>query len=479
VLHLLELSRSLTARLKAELRTGASLSARLCKKEMARDVSLGEDDRVQIILDTFLDGRNGYWFQIGPRGSIGDALISDNGATFNKEWDGLWEGKARIHASGWDAEVAIPFKTMNFRPGQTTWGLKLIRHLRRHLESSYWPSANLDTYRFQVSDCGLLEGLEGITQGIGLDIAPYALTGLDQNGTRVAAVGDAGVDFFYQLTPGVKSALTFNTDFAQTEVDTRQINLTRFPLFFPEKRDFFLDGSNYFTFGPTGQTLIPFFSRRIGLDPGGNPIPIIWGAKVTGQMGQWNMGFMNLMDDRATRNPNFTVARIRRNLGTQSSVGMITTLGNSLTEADNVVTGLDFRLASSKIRGNKNLALTLFGLRSSTEGKPGADSAFGAEFLYPNDLVNVRAGFHQIERNFQPGIGFVPRTDIRQSYLATEIGPRPGRLGILQYLVGIDLEYITDLQNRLLTREFSYSPLHLRFVTGRNWFSHLVRSLSI
>jgi hypothetical protein len=440
--------------------------SQITAKEMARDVSLGEDDRVQIILDTFLDGRNGYWFQIGPRGSIGDALISDNGATFNKEWDGLWEGKARIHAAGWDAEVAIPFRTVNFRPGQTTWGLKLIRHIRRKLESSYWPSANLDTYRFQVSDSGLLEGLEGITQGIGLDAAPYVLSGIDQNGNRLAAVGDAGIDLFYQLTPGMKSALTINTDFAQTEVDARQINLTRFPLFFPEKRDFFLDGSNYFTFGPTGQTLIPFFSRRIGLDPGGNPIPIIWGAKVTGQMGSWNMGFMNIMDDRASSNPNFTVARVRRNLKAQSSIGMIATRGNSLSAAESLVTGLDFRLASSKFRGNKNIALTLFGLNSSNEGTSGSDSAFGVEFLYPNDLLNLRAGFHQIERNFRPGIGFVPRNEIRQSYLAAEVGPRPGRWRILQYLAGIDFDYITDLQNRLLTREFSFSPLHLRFTSG-------------
>jgi len=435
-------------------------------KELARDVSLGEDDRVQIILDTFLDGRNAYWYQVGPRGSIGDALLSENGFILNKEWDGLWEGRARIHAKGWDAEVAIPFKTMTFRPGQTTWGLKLIRHIRRKLESSYWPTANLDSTRFQVSDAGLLEGLEGITQGIGLDVAPYALTGLDQRGDHIEAVGDAGADVFYQLTPGLKSALTLNTDFAQTEVDARQINLTRFPLFFPEKRDFFLDGSNYFTFGPSGETLIPFFSRRIGLDPTGNPIPIIWGAKLNGQVGNWNMGFLNIMDDRATRNPNFMVARVRRNLGSQSSLGFITTWGNSLDDADNFVTGVDFKLASSKFRGNKNIGLSLFGLKSVTDGRRGNDAAFGAQFDYPNDFLQLTAGFHQIEENFRPGLGFVPRHDIRETYLKSQLGPRPGRWGILQVLFGLDADYITDLDNRLLTRQFQLRPLHLRFTTG-------------
>jgi len=435
-------------------------------KELARDVSLGEDDRVQIILDTFLDGRNGYWYQIGPRGSIGDALLSENGFILNKDWDGLWEGRARIHASGWDAEVAIPFKTMAFRPGQTTWGLKLIRHIRRKLESSYWPTANLDSTRFQVSDAGRLEGLEGITQGIGLDVAPYGLTGLDQNKSNVKAVGDAGADIFYQLTPGLKSALTLNTDFAQTEVDARQVNLTRFPLFFPEKRDFFLDGSNYFSFGPSGETLIPFFSRRIGLNSDGSPIPIIWGAKLTGQVGDWNMGFLNIMDDRPTRNPNFTVARVRRNLGSQSSLGFIATHGNSLEDAENFVTGVDFKLASSKFRGNKNISLSLFGLKSVTEGRHGADSAFGAQFDYPNDFFKLTAGFHQIEKNFRPGLGFVPRNDIRESYVRSELGPRPGRWGILQLLFGLDAGYITNLENRLLTRQFQFSPLHVRFTTG-------------
>ena len=148
-------------------------------KELARDVSLGDDDRVQIIFDTFLDNRNAYWFQIGPLGSIGDAVISENGASFNKQWDGLWEGKANIHSEGWDAEIKIPFKTLKFKVDQSTWGLKIIRHIKRRLESSYWPEANLDTYKFQVSDAGLLTGLKDITQGIGLDVNPYGLTGVD------------------------------------------------------------------------------------------------------------------------------------------------------------------------------------------------------------------------------------------------------------------------------------------------------------
>ncbi len=441
--------------------------SRITAKEMARDVDLSPDDRVQIILDTFLDGRNAYWFQIGPRGSIGDALVSENGAAFNKQWDGLWAGKARINADGWNAEIAIPFHTLSFRPGQTRWGLKLIRHIKRNLERAYWPTANLDTYGFQVSDCGILEGLEGITQGVGLDLAPYALVGTDQHTeSGVKGTGDAGLDAFYQLTPGLKSALTVNTDFAQTEVDARQINLTRFPLFFPEKRDFFLDGANYFTFGPAGEGLIPFFSRRVGLDAFGNPIPIIWGAKLTGQYDDWNLGFLNIMDDRTTRNPNFTVIRVRRNLGRQSSVGFISTRGNALSDADNFTVGGDFKLASSNFHGNKNIALSLYGLKSGTAGLAGQDRAFGAEFTYPNDFLNLGAGFRQIEKNFLAGVGFVPRVDVRESYAEATLGPRPERWGILQMFFGTGLDYVTDLESRLLTRRIDFTPLQILFLSG-------------
>jgi hypothetical protein len=441
--------------------------SQITAKEMARDVSLGEDDRVQIILDTFLDGRNAYWFQVGPRGSIGDALLSENGEILNKNWDGLWEGKARIHAQGWDAEVAIPFKTMAFKPGGARWGLKLIRHIRRKLESSYWPAANLDTFRFQVSDAGILEGLEGITKGVGLDLSPYALAGSDKKaGTDTKLVGDAGLDVYQRITPGLESALTVNTDFAQTEVDARQVNLTRFPLFFPEKRDFFLQGSNHFTFGPSANQLIPFFSRRIGLDEDGNPIPLIWGAKLTGQIDRWNIGVLDAMDDREDGPRNFAVARVRRNVGRQSSFGFIATEGNAFGTADNVVAGSDFKFASSKFRKNKNIVFTGFFLKSTTEGVKSDDWAFGTEASYPNDFLNLRASFTQIGGNFTAGIGFVPRNDIREYYFQGLVGPRPRRFHILQLFSGGDIDYITDLDNRLVTRRLNLIPAQVRFTSG-------------
>ncbi len=205
-------------------------------KEMARDVSLGDDDRVQILLDTYLDGRNGYWFQIGPRGSIGDALISENGKGFNKSWDGLWDGKARITEQGWEAELIIPFKTLAFKKGQDTWGLKLIRNIKKKSEVSYWPATTLDADRFQISDAGRITGLTNITQGIGLDLIPYVTTGVSKLPDEdPKALIDAGLDAFYQITPSLKAALTINTDFAQTEVDRNRSTSPGSACFFPRK----------------------------------------------------------------------------------------------------------------------------------------------------------------------------------------------------------------------------------------------------
>lgn len=441
--------------------------SRITAKELARDADLAQDDRVQVMFDTFVDGRNAYWFQIGPRGSIGDGLVSDNGERFNKQWDGLWDGRARIHDRGWDAELAIPLKTMRFRPGQTRWGLKLIRYIKHNEEIAYWPDGNVNAYRFQVSDSGFLDGLDGLTQGIGLDLVPYGLLGVNQfDGRSDEFIADAGIDAFYQVTSGLKAALTVNTDFAETEVDERRVNLTRFPLFFPEKRDFFLDGANYFAFGPARESLLPFFSRRMGLDEEGRPVPVLLGAKLTGQQGNWNLGLLNLVEDREAGKRNFTVARVSRNLGAQSAVGVISTHGNALGEAENSVLGADLRLATSKLGGDRNLSLNLYGLKSASPGSPNGQAAFGFNLLYPNDRWYLESGWEQIGEDFRAGLGFVPRPGIRQSSATAAFRPRPTRWGMRQLVFGAGMNYITDLDGRLLTRELVLHPLEVRWDSG-------------
>jgi hypothetical protein len=429
--------------------------AGIIAKELARDVSLGEDDRVQVIFDTFLDGRSGYWYQIGPRGSIGDALINENGKDFNKSWDGLWDGKARINDHGWESELIIPFKTMGFRKGSDTWGLKLIRHIKRKSESSYWPATSLNADKFAISDAGRITGLKDITQGIGLDIIPYATGGVSKKQSEdPSGVYDFGMDAFYQITPSLKAAATINTDFAQTEVDDRQINLTRFNLYFPEKRDFFLDGASYFSFGINGDRenlqgtqMIPFFSRRIGLAANGDPVAIKYGVKFTGKAGKWNLGFLHVKDNNEWDNPGYTIGRISRNFGKQSSLGIIGTNGNALSEAGNSLAGIDLRLASSELSGNKNITYNLYGVKSFTTGLQGEDFSFGTEINYPNDFINFRTGYLQIGENFTPGLGFVPRKNIREFYGGLTFGPRPKNSPVLQVKSGFTYTLISDLKN--------------------------------
>ena len=444
-------------------------------KELARDVSLGEDDRVQIILDTYLDGRSGYWFQIGPRGSIGDALVNENGRDFNKSWDGLWDGKASITENGWEGELIIPFKTLGFKKGITTWGMKLIRHIKRKSESSYWPATSLNASKWQMSDAGRITGLTDITQGIGLDIVPYLTGGISKKqDVNPKSVLDGGVDAFYQITPSLKAAITVNTDFAQTEVDEKQINLTRFNLFFPEKRDFFLDGANYFSFGingdnenPQGTQLIPFFSRKLGLDASGNPVPIKYGGKFTGKVGNWNIGMLHIKDNNEWENPGYTVGRISRNFGKQSSIGLIGTNGNAFSDLNNSLAGIDLKLASSEVSGNKNISYNLYGLKSFTNGLSGNDLSFGSEINYPNDFLNFRLGYLQIGENFTPGLGFMPRKNIRDFYGSIGIGPRLKNSPVMQIKSGVKYLFISDLKiGGLQTSQISFNISDIMFLSG-------------
>jgi hypothetical protein len=444
-------------------------------KELARDVSLGDDDRIQVIFDTYLDGRSGYWFQIGPRGSIGDALVNENGKDFNKSWDGLWDGKAKITDDGWEAELIIPYKTLAFKSGNSTWGLKLIRYIKRKSEISTWPATSLNGNRFQISDGGRITGITDITQGIGLDVIPYLTGGISKKQEEDPdPVMNGGLDIFYNITPSLKAALTFNTDFAQTEVDEKQINLTRFSLFFPEKRDFFLDGANYFTFGINGDSEnpmntqnIPFFSRRIGLDAEGNPVPIIYGGKFTGKVGNWNLGFLHIKDDNEWDNPGYTVGRISRNLGKQSSLGIIGTNGDAFSDLNSSLAGLDLRLASSEISGNKNLTYNLYAMKSFTDSLKGDELSFGTEINYPNDFLFFRAGYLQIGENYNAGLGFVPRKNIRNFYGGIGLGPRPKNSPVMQVKTGVRYLFFTDLKNGgLETSVIDLNLCDLIFLSG-------------
>ena len=437
-----------------------------------RDEFLSSDDRFMWTIDTFLNAQSGYFFEMNPSGLMGDSLMG--GGVDNRQWDGIWN--ARVHRGdfGWSIEIAIPFRSLNFDPNNDQWGINFQRTVRRRNEDSIWMGWARNQGLRRMTNAGLLTGIRDVSQGHGLDVKPYALAFGEsfpgrgrQDFTRDV---DGGVDLFYSPTPGLRSVLTVNTDFAQTEVDQRQVNLTRFSLFFPEKRDFFLDGAPYFAFGsPVNGDLIvnPFFSRRIGLTAAGTPQTINYGGKLTGQMGRQDVGFLHVRtgDDNGAAGEEFTVARVRRRLLTQSAVGAMYTRRDPHGRSSASQTmGLDFRLATSRFRGSQNLESTGYFLRSTSPVTGRDGNSFGFTAGLPNDLWNIQMASRQVDADFDPAIGFVTRRGYRRFQPSIEYGPRPrGSRVVRRYAFSTALDLQTDIDNSLLQRTVEVKLFDVQF----------------
>lgn len=451
-----------------------------------RDAFLDVDDRVEIVFDTFHDRRNAFFFQINAGGSKGDALVTNNGANFNKPWDGLWEGEARVDELGWSAELALPFKTLAFREGQAIWGFNIERYIGRKREEDRWSNPSREYSLFNIYRAGELGGLSGIRQGIGLDVVPFFVSHWrnerDEDGDGRAdgsgektLLGEPGLDAFYKIIPSLTFSLTLNTDFAETEVDERQINLTRFPLFFPERRDFFLQDAGVFEFGFNnaagggGDTaVIPFFSRRIGLNDAGEEVPILGGAKLTGRAGPWGIGVLDVQTDELDEldGQNLFVTRLSKNVGAQSTVGGIVTHGNPAGTGDNTVVGFDGTHRASVFSGDRDLVTTGFALFSESEGVSGERAAYGLALSAPGDRVNWRLGALEIQEDFEAALGFVPRPDIRRYDGSIELQPRPDLAGVRQLEFGLGTEVFTDTDGELETWSTVFQPLGFLFESG-------------
>ncbi len=449
--------------------------------QLTRDADLDVDDRIRIVIDPFLDGRNGFFFETNPAGARVDGQVANNADDPSRDWDGIWSAVARTNAEGWIAEIAIPFKTLRFTPGQSTWGLNIERTIKRRREIARWASPRRDVWFTNLAEAGRLEGLVGIQQGRGLDLRPYASAGRVDGDGRLAA----GLDLSQNLTPNLNVSLTVNTDFAETEADSRQVNLTRFPLFYPEKRAFFLEGAGVFDVAGTGgwsEDVIPFFSRRIGLYEG-QEVPILVGAKMTGRQGDFNIGVLDVQTRRVKasdlaggdgadlaaadlRGQNLLVARVARNLGRQSSIGAIVTHGNPAGTGANTLVGIDARMATSSFRENKNLSLNLFLLRTDDRATRTIDYAGGFSLDYPNDLFGADLSVKQIGDGFQPALGFVPRRGIRKLDGGLELRPRPGKWSIRQISFELRPEVVTDLHNRVQDWYLQITPLNIEWDSG-------------
>jgi hypothetical protein len=397
-----------------------------------RDASLDETDAFQIALDTYRDRQNGFVFGTNPAGLEYDGQFTNEGqgggssggpgaaggslTGFNKNWDGAWVVKTRSGEFGWSAEFAIPFRTLRYREGSGEWGLNLQRNVRRRNETSYWAPLPRQYDLFRVSRAGTLEGLEPPPPR-NLKLLPYALA----SATRHASsghdtTGDVGGDLKWSVTPSLALDVTVNTDFAQVEVDEQQVNLDRFSLFYPEKRPFFLENAGLFTAGSPGEVDL-FFSRSIGIGPDGQVVPIAGGARLSGKLGGWNVGVLDMQTrtgDTDLAASNFAVARVSRELPNRSRAGAIFVnregTGPLSTPSDrNRTYGADGRWGIGRYG-----AVEGYLAKTDTPGRDGRDLAFNLGAGLSSPAWEINAEYTEAQENFNPEAGFLARRDFRK-----------------------------------------------------------------
>jgi hypothetical protein len=452
----------------------AFASAPVIATEMRRDADrLFDEDNFQVIVDTFHDSRNGYMFVTTPLGAKLEQQIFDEGenvgrggttSNINRNWDGVWNAAARIVEDGWTAELDIPFSTVRFVPrDDQVWGINFQRHIRRKNETVLWSPLPKAFALTRVSLAGELQGLSGISRGLDLRLKPYLLGGAHYlqataDGGDTDPIRDIGLDARYGLTSGLNMDVTVNTDFAQVEVDEQQVNLTRYSLFYPEKRDFFLENSNFFTVGTGGvfsntqvQTDL-FFSRRIGLSDTGTPIPIQGGVRVAGKSGRNNIGVLDIQTDDFFSRPgdNFFVGRYSRDILRRSRVGAIFVNKESVDGSThyNRTMAVDANLAPSA-----NLQVQGFLARTETPDRIGKDLAWFGRVAYRDPNWNLYLNYLDIQDNFNAEAGFVQRTGIRTTKGHFGPTPRPKTGNVKLYEPMYVLTYTTDQSNRLVYRQ--------------------------
>ncbi len=455
--------------------------------EMRRDSNqLRQNDHFLVLFDTFYDRRNGVAFQTTPLGALSDFAITNEGS-YNGDWNPVWDVRTGRFEGGWTVEMEIPFKSLRYRPGpDQVWGVQLRRGIRRKSEYAYITPLPISAAGggggtmgvFRISAAATLVGLEPPSGSKNLEIKPYGIGGLttDVNASppkRDAGNGDFGVDVKYGITQNLTADFTYNTDFAQVEVDEQQVNLTRFSLFFPEKREFFLEGRGIFDFarggvgggfggalrrggsgggffgGGNAPTL--FYTRRIGLD-GGTIVPILGGGRVTGKIGAFDVGALSIQtDDEAISGAemtNFTVVRVKRDILRRSSVGaLFTNRSVSLAgDGSSQVYGADATFSFYE-----NVSLLGYVAKTQTPGLDSEDRSYQGRFTYAGDRYGFQVDHLVVEDNFIPEVGFVRRDNFRRTYASGRFSPRPRSIdAIRQFRIEGSFDYILTADTGLV-----------------------------
>lgn len=436
-----------------------------------RDADLEREDHIRLVLDTFRDGRSGFVFAVNPSGARYDALVSNRGESENPTWDAVWEARAARTKTGWVLEIRIPVRSLIFARDLPEWGFNVERRIQRLQETDRWASPQRDYAVTRTSRAGVLAGIPNFELGMGLSVRP-ALTGggaVPTCNARLDGTADASLDVTQRVGTNLLGSLTVNTDFAETEVDARQTNLTRFPLFFPEKRTFFLEGADVFDFGlGLGTDVVPFFSRRIGL-LAGQEVPLRVGAKVNGQTTGTNVGALVVRTgalDTVAPATTMGVVRLQRNVLRESSAGMIATFGDPLERGGSWLAGADFTYQTSRFRGDKNFLVGVWALGLGRDSLTGGRSAVGLKVDYPNDLWDIAFTYRRVGDGFDPSVGFVPRRGVHATRLSVNYRPRPGWRLVRQMFHEFIPVLVTDLDGRWESYRVFLAPVNWRLESG-------------
>jgi len=453
--------------------------SRIVANEMRRDAyAIFQNDNFGVFFDTFHDRRNGYFFYTNPLGAVSDQAITDERDT-NRDWNTVWDLRTARFEHGWTVEMVIPFRSLRYPgPGPQTWGIQLRRVVRGSNEFSYltaMPAAFTQRAIVRVSQAATLAGLEAPPTPLNLELKPYALGKVETN--REAAVpvendaaAAAGLDVKYTLRNGLVADLTLNTDFAQVEDDEQQVNLTRFSLFFPERREFFLEGAGIFAFGgasvsprgsgqgPPSNTPILFYSRRIGLheidDDESVSVPLLAGGRMTGRTGRYTIGLIDIQQ-RADETigaaaTNFAVVRVKRDILRQSSVGAIVTHRSRSSSGDGASQTYGADAAFTFFR---DLTINTYYAQTHAEGRTEDAASYRADVAYAGDRYGFEAEHLTVEDNFDPDTGFLRREDFRRNFAHARFSPRPGSpSSIRKYQLEAGFDLFTDTAGRVQTQ---------------------------
>jgi Carbohydrate family 9 binding domain-like len=431
-----------------------------------RDGNVFIDDSIRLLLDPLNTRRNAYYFEINPLGARVDELIQNN-TDFIKEWNTIWSANSKIVADGWTAEMAIPFRDLSFDPEKPDWVIDFARTIRRRNERVRWSSIRAGVQTTDISRGGTLTGISDINQGLGLDIQLYGSLRYRfdwQDPQRETKSGRLSGNAFYKITPQLTGTLTVNPDFSDSPLDILQVNTTRFNLFQPETRNFFLQDTATFEFGGRGfaagfdypyptENASPFFSRNIGL-ANGLPVSIISGGKLSGEYGGFGIGALSVITNGTgdtKRNQVLSIARITKIIG-ESKAGILVTNGDPTGRSRNTLVGADFQFLNSNITPGQSLQSDVYYQRTFSDTK-GDDDAFGLAVTYPNEPYGGELRIKQIGKNFTPALGFVNRSAIRQYDGRFQYRDR-GLFGLRWYDAGAQGFLVTGLNNHVESQEY-------------------------